>query len=67
MKTREIARVCTGTRLVMGTEWPIESYLTRQEYFGKVRWIITWNLCNGTPSGTEECATKKGALEKLLT
>jgi hypothetical protein len=63
----EIARICTGTTNKMGTEWPIESYMSRIQEEGKTRpyWLVTYNLCSGVPTGSMRFATKAEALAEL--
>ena len=62
MSGQEIKRKTTGRRFVMGTSWPIESFVTRED--PRV-WVLTRNLCNGTADGTETFRTRKAALAAL--
>jgi len=54
-----------GVRRVMGTDWPIESIVSREVHFGRPYWLLTINQCNGTCSGTERFTTRKAALAAL--
>ena len=62
---KRIASVTHGKQMIMGTDWPIESYVDRVEYLGAVKWRLTKMLCNGDASGTETYKTKREALSAL--
>ena len=63
---KTIAQVEHGKRTVLGTDWPITSYLERVAGKGRrPTWVVTWNLCNGVPTGTTVYPTKREALEAL--
>ena len=53
----------TGKRTILGTDWPVETVVYRRENFGKPHWNVAFDLCNGTPSRSENFSTKKAALE----
>ena len=63
--SKRIASVVHGERNIMGTDWPIESYIDRVEYLGAVSWRLTKLLCNGDALGTETYKTKREALSAL--
>ena len=42
---KRIASVAHGKRMIMGTDWPIESYVDRVEYLGAVSWRLTKLTC----------------------
>lgn len=62
---KRIASVTHGKRMIMGTDWPIESYVDRVEYLGAVSWRLTKLICNGDALGTETYKTKREALAAL--
>ena len=57
-----IASRTIGTRMVMGTEWPVEIIVIRHRYFGHSTWTVA-TLCNGISGSFEEFPTRKAALE----
>lgn len=59
---KRIATVRHGSRLVCGTEWPIESFV---DQVGPKRYVVTFNACNGVADGTERYRTKREALAAL--
>ena len=66
--TTEIARVNHGTRLLSGTQWPVESIVLRQrEDFLNRRpyWILVQYLCNGLAAASQQFKTRKAALRAL--
>lgn len=60
-----IATVEHEARTIMGTNWPVESFVTREEHFGKPYWLLTKYLCNGVPQDAKRFNTRKAALEEL--
>ena len=58
----EIARIEHGYQTIMGTNWPIESFVTRH---APKRWVLTARLCNGIPDYSETYTTKREALKAL--
>ena len=56
------AEVTHGSRLVMGTEWPVYSFV---EKVGDHCWLAVYNLCNGVPSGSEKFRTRREAVEAI--
>ena len=63
--SKRIASVVHGKQMIMGTDWPIESYVDRVEYLGAVKWRLTKLLCNGNALGAETYKTKREALSAL--
>jgi len=57
---KSVASITTGHRRAYGTDWPIETAVYRA---GPRRWVVAFNLCNGVPSGTRVCRTRREALE----
>ena len=64
---KEIKRICTGISNILNTDWPIESFIVRVQESGRKRpyWRVTYNLCNGVPSGSKSFATRSEALAAL--
>ena len=61
--------VCHGYRTVMGTDFPVESYLEKSprkpgELPGGP-WLVTIRLCNGTAEGGRRFRTKREAMAFL--
>lgn len=54
-------------RLIMGTEFPIETFVTFEpcERYGyrTKPWIVTVELCNGVPTKSVRFKTKKDAMD----
>ena len=66
IKETEIARICTGTRKILNTDWPIETVAKRLQEEGKAPyWLVTYNVCNGIPDGSKRFATRTEALAEL--
>ena len=63
--TKRYAEVQHGKRTVMGTEWPIYSFIERA-HSGR-RFVATHRLCNGVPSHTTTHATLREAKEAIGT
>lgn len=57
----------TGHRRVAGTDWPIVDRVERQEYSGRVEWVLVSALCNGTSDGSRAYTTRRAALEAFGT
>lgn len=60
---KRITEKTTGTRQILGTDWPIYSYVERVAWLGKVEWEVTFSLCNGVPAKTATYKTRKEALQ----
>jgi hypothetical protein len=61
-----VATVRVASRVVCGTEWPIEYTVERwHTASGKPRWTVVKHLCQGIPQGTEDFTTRKAALARL--
>ena len=58
-----------GTRLIYGTEFPVESYLAKEPRKpGSLPggdWLVTLRACNGTAEGAKRFKTKKAAIAYL--
>ena len=62
---KETFRVLIGTRNILNTEWPIESFVTRCQEGKKIFWIATYSLCNGVPSGSRRFSSQRAAIDSL--
>ena len=60
----EVARKQTGTRLIYGTEYPVETicHKIRDCFRSKPYWVVTYDLCNGTPRRDEKFTKKSAAM-----
>lgn len=47
-KTQVVAERNVGIRTLAGTNWPIVDQVKRQVTNGRVEWVATYGLCNGT-------------------
>ena len=54
---KRYAEVNHGTRTIMGTDWPVTSYVTKS---GR-KWVATHKLCNGVPQRTTVHTKKRDA------
>lgn len=65
-QNRMIACHKHGTRLIYGTEWPIETFVEREpsQWYGfRTRpWKVVVKLCDGVPEKTVRFKTKKDAM-----
>ena len=59
---KEIARRETGTRTILGTNWPVVDVVRAN---GKRGYLLTYGLCNGVPAGAIRYRTKREALAAL--
>lgn len=60
-----IAAVRHGTRLILGTEWPVESIVYRYLDRGRARWVLVERQCNGVSRRSEIFRFKWTALTAL--
>jgi hypothetical protein len=61
-RTKDIAARVVGHRTIAGTDWPIIDKIERQEFNGKVEWVVVRGLCNGVPRGHVVFRSKRKAL-----
>lgn len=57
-----VAERRTGTRTICGTDWTILNQIHREQHGRRVRWIVTFGLCNGTALRACSYRTKREAL-----
>ncbi|MGE4195972.1 MAG: hypothetical protein AB7G11_02465 [Phycisphaerales bacterium] len=55
-----LASKCTGRQCIMGTDWPVETYVHR---VGKRAYRVTFGVCNGTASHAIDFRTRREAFE----
>ena len=55
--------VCHGYRKVMGSNFPVESWVEKEP--GHRYFVVVVQNCNGVPDLTKRFATKKAALAEL--
>ena len=58
MKAGILQTVHHGTKQILGTEWPDESFMERR---GPRDYLVTYHLVNGVPSGAEKFRTRREA------
>lgn len=64
MRTK-IAESNVGKRMIAGTEWPVVNQVHRWQRGRQVRWVATFGLCNGVPSGARVFRSRAKALEAI--
>ena len=57
--SKHYAEVTHGSRTIMGTEWPVYSFVEKLEDHN---WLAVYNLCNGVPSGSKKFCTMHAAI-----
>jgi len=60
---KRVATAQTGQRRILGTDWPVEAFVDRVEFLGRVRWVLTTGCCNGEALNTRNFSTRRQALE----
>jgi hypothetical protein len=60
--TVTIASYTTGTRTIAGTDWTVSDEVQRQEYSGRVEWVVVRGICNGTAASSTSYRTRREAL-----
>jgi len=60
-----IVAVRTGTRVIMGTDWPVYNIAVRSQRGDKVRFIVHFGQCNGTADKSKSFKTRREAIAAL--
>jgi len=61
-----VFRKTHGKCIILNTDWPVESFVSRETYGGKITgWLATYNLCNGVPTGAQQFGTKAEAIASI--
>jgi hypothetical protein len=64
---KKVDTLLIGWQKIMGTDWPVESYVTREtdSSTSRPRWVVTHRQCNGTADNPTKHTTRREALEAL--
>ena len=65
MAEKVIATHEHGSRTIMGTNWPVVSYVERQEHHGRVRWVVHRFVCNGVAESAKVHKTRGQAMDEF--
>lgn len=60
-----VASKVVASKVVLGTEWPVKNVVQRQEFGGKVEWVVLLGWCNGSIQSSSAYRTKREAMAEF--